>query len=91
MNKYGSDKPDTRFELTLQDISRNLKNSEFNVFKDTLKNKGSIKILIVKDKADKFSRAKINNLEEIAKLYKTQGLYFTKIKTTNFLEELQNF
>ncbi|WP_410521912.1 amino acid--tRNA ligase-related protein, partial [Borreliella garinii] len=29
MNKYGSDKPDTRFELELQDISRNLKNSEF--------------------------------------------------------------
>ncbi len=39
MNKYGSDKPDTRFELELQDISRNLKNSEFNIFKDTLKNK----------------------------------------------------
>lgn len=91
MNKYGSDKPDTRFELTLQDISRNLKNSEFNVFKDTLKNKGSIKILIVKDKADKFSRAKINNLEEIAKLYKTQGLYFTKIENNKFSGGIAKF
>ncbi|AFT83768.1 aspartyl-tRNA synthetase [Borreliella garinii NMJW1] len=91
MNKYGSDKPDTRFELTLQDISRNLKNSEFNVFKDTLKNKGSIKILIVKDEADKFSRAKINNLEEIAKLYKTQGLYFTKIENNKFSGGIAKF
>ncbi|AFU74739.1 aspartyl-tRNA synthetase [Borreliella afzelii HLJ01] len=91
MNKYGSDKPDTRFELTLQDISRNLKNSEFNVFKDILNNKGSIKTLIVKDKADTFSRAKINNLEEIAKLYKTQGLYFTKIENNKFSGGIAKF
>ncbi len=75
MNKYGSDKPDTRFELTLQDISRNLKNSEFNVFKDILNNKGSIKTLIVKDKADTISRAKINHFEDIANLQNTRSLF----------------
>ncbi|WKC58001.1 aspartate--tRNA ligase [Borrelia sp. P9F1] len=91
MNIYGSDKPDTRYELLIQDMSRLLKKSSFNVFKEALKNKNTIKALIVKNEAHNFSRARISKLEEHAKLYKTRNLYFTKIENNKFTGGIAKF
>ncbi|UPA17932.1 aspartate--tRNA ligase [Borrelia puertoricensis] len=91
MNTYGSDKPDIRYELLIQDMSKHFKQSSFNVFKDILKNKGTIKALIIKNQAHNFSRSKINNLEEHAKIYKTSGLYFAKIENNEFLGGIAKF
>ncbi|UGQ17239.1 aspartate--tRNA ligase [Borrelia sp. RT1S] len=91
MNTYGSDKPDTRYELLIQDMSRLLKKSSFNVFKEALKNKNTIKALIVKNEAHNFSRARISKLEEQAKLYKARNLYFTKIEKNKFIGGIAKF
>ncbi|ACH94684.1 aspartate--tRNA ligase [Borrelia recurrentis] len=91
MNIYGSDKPDTRYELLIQDMSKALKQSPFDVFKDTLQNKGTIKALIIKNQAHNFSRSKINSLEEHAKLYKARTLYFTKIENNEFTGGIAKF
>ncbi|AYE36317.1 aspartate--tRNA ligase [Borrelia turcica IST7] len=91
MNNYGSDKPDIRYELTIQDMGHYLKKSSFNVFKEAFKNKNTIKALIVKNEAHNFSRAKINNLEEHAKLYKARNLYFTKIENNEFTGGIAKF
>ncbi|AHE62768.1 aspartate--tRNA ligase [Borrelia parkeri] len=91
MNTYGSDKPDTRYELSIQDMSKHFKKSSFNVFKDILQNKGTIKALIIKNQAHNFSRSKINNLEEHAKIYKTSGLYFAKIENNEFVGGIAKF
>ncbi|UGQ16126.1 aspartate--tRNA ligase [Borrelia sp. RT5S] len=91
MNTYGSDKPDTRYELLIQDMSRLLKKSSFNVFKEALKNKNTIKALIVKNEAHNFSRARISKLEEQAKLYKARNLYFTKIENNKFIGGIAKF
>ncbi|AHH04962.1 Aspartate--tRNA ligase [Borrelia miyamotoi] len=91
MNTYGSDKPDTRYELLIQDMSQHFKQSSFNVFQDTLKNKGTIKAIIVKNQAHNFSRSKLNNLEEHAKIYKANGLYFTKMENNEFQGGIAKF
>ncbi|WP_024655373.1 aspartate--tRNA ligase [Borrelia hispanica] len=91
MNIYGSDKPDTRYELLIQDMSKALKQSPFDIFKDTLQNKGTIKALIIKNQAHNFSRSKINSLEEHAKLYKARALYFTKIENNEFTGGIAKF
>ncbi|ASQ29223.1 aspartate--tRNA ligase [Borrelia miyamotoi] len=91
MNTYGSDKPDTRYELLIQDMSQHFKQSSFNVFQDTLKNKGTIKTIIVKNQAHNFSRSKLNNLEEHAKIYKAHGLYFTKMENNEFQGGIAKF
>ena len=91
MNTYGSDKPDTRYELLIQDMSRLLKKSSFNVFKEALKNKNAIKALIVKNEAHNFSRARISKLEEQAKLYKARNLYFIKIENNKFIGGIAKF
>ncbi|BDU62878.1 aspartate--tRNA(Asp/Asn) ligase [Candidatus Borrelia fainii] len=91
MNTYGSDKPDIRYELLIQDMSKHFKQSSFNVFKNILQNKGTIKALIIKNQAHNFSRSKINNLEEHVKIYKASGLYFAKIENNEFLGGIAKF
>ncbi|AHH10622.1 aspartate--tRNA ligase [Borrelia coriaceae] len=91
MNTYGSDKPDTRYELLIQDMSKHLKQSSFNAFKDTLQNKGTIKALIIKNQAHNFSRSKINNIEEHAKIYKKCNLYFSKLENNEFSGGIAKF
>ncbi|AHH03436.1 Aspartyl-tRNA synthetase [Borrelia nietonii YOR] len=91
MNTYGSDKPDTRYELLIQDMSKHFKRSSFNIFQDILQNKGTIKALIIKNQAHNFSRSKINNLEEHAKIYKVRNLYFAKIENNEFSGGIAKF
>ncbi|UER67620.1 aspartate--tRNA ligase [Borrelia sp. BU AG58] len=91
MNIYGSDKPDTRYELLIQDMSHYLKKSSFNIFREALKSKKTIKALIIKNEAHNFSRTRINNLEEHAKLYKVSNLYFTKIDNNKFKGGIAKF
>ncbi|MFV0382199.1 MAG: aspartate--tRNA ligase [Breznakia sp.] len=77
MNRYGSDKPDNRFALELQDIADVFKNSEFKVFKECLQKKGSIKCIVVEKQAS-YSRKEIDKLNEIAKRYGAKGLVSLK-------------
>jgi aspartyl-tRNA synthetase len=77
MNLYGSDKPDLRFEMQMTDISDIAALSEFKVFKNAVQNGGVVKSLRVEGGAV-YSRKEIDELEEIAKIYKAKGLAYIK-------------
>ncbi len=81
MNTYGSDKPDRRFELHLNDVSEIVKDSEFGVFSGAVANGGVVKCIVVKNNADKYSRKQIGKLEEVVKTYKAKGLAWLKYET----------
>lgn len=78
MNRYGSDKPDLRYELQIQDFTEFVPASEFNVFKSVLKDGGSVKALRVPGRAD-YSRKDITELEDVAKTYGAKGLAWMKV------------
>lgn len=75
---YGSDKPDTRFEMPIQDITDEFKNTEFTIFKNIISQNGIINAIVVKNNADKYSRKKIDELTEFVKNYKANALAFLK-------------
>ncbi len=75
---YGSDKPDLRFEMLINDITDIFKNTEFTVFKDTISNKGIINAIVVKDKADSYSRKDLDKLTEYVRKYGCKGLSYIK-------------
>lgn len=75
---YGSDKPDTRFEMPIQDITDEFKNTEFTIFKNIINQNGIINAIVVKNNADKYSRKKIDELTEFVKNYKANALAFLK-------------
>ncbi|MDR1435093.1 MAG: aspartate--tRNA ligase [Puniceicoccales bacterium] len=77
MDRFGSDKPDGRFALELVDLSSIFEHSEFKVFRDCLKNGGSIKAINGKQLAD-ITQGELKNLEDIAKTFGAKGLAFIK-------------
>ena len=85
MEFYGSDKPDLRFDMQLQDFSSFVEASTFQAFKDALSNGGTVKALVVKGKAD-FTRKQIDELEAHAKIYKAKGMAWMKVIAGNNVE-----
>ena len=79
MEKYGSDKPDLRFGLEINNITDIFKNTEFVVFKNVIENNGIINCLVVKDKANDYSRKGLDQLTEFVKTYRASGLAYLKI------------
>jgi aspartyl-tRNA synthetase len=79
MDKYGSDKPDLRFEMPINDITDVFKNTEFTVFKNVIDNGGIINCLVVKGQADNYSRKGLDQLTEYVKTYRASGLAYLKI------------
>jgi len=80
MNFYGSDKPDTRFEMLLQDISSIAKKIDFGVFQNVLNESGVVKAIVAKGCADKYSRKEIDRLTLLAKKYHASGLAWLKMQ-----------
>lgn len=78
INNYGSDKPDLRFDMKIQDITAIFKNTEFNIFKEIVKNNGIINCLIVKNSADKYSRKELDKLTEYVKTFQAKALSYLK-------------
>lgn len=81
---FGSDKPDLRFDMKIEDISNIFGNTEFIVFKNVLDNKGIINCLVVKGNADKYSRKEIDKLTDYVKTYKASGLAWLKYQENDF-------
>ena len=79
MEKYGSDKPDLRFELEINNITDVFKNTEFTVFKNVIDNGGIINCLVLKNKAGDYSRKGLDALTEFVKTYRASGLAYLKI------------
>lgn len=75
MNFYGSDKPDTRFEMLLQDLTNTVKEVDFKVFSEA----PVVKAIVVKGAADSYSRKDIDKLTEYAKQFGAKGLAWVKV------------
>lgn len=78
MNRYGSDKPDTRFDMELQDISELVKDSDFGVFSGAVQNGGSVRCIVAKNAAKILSRKEIDKLTEFVKGIGAKGLAFIR-------------
>lgn len=75
MNFYGSDKPDTRFEMLLQDLTATVKEVDFKVFSEA----PVVKAIVVKGAADSYSRKDIDKLTDFAKQFGAKGLAWVKV------------
>ena len=75
MALYGVDKPDTRFEMLLQDLTDLVKGVDFKVFSEA----PAVKAIVVKNAADKYSRKDIDKLTEQAKQHGAKGLAWVKV------------
>lgn len=84
LNVYGSDKPDMRFEMYLQDFNRIFMLSEFKVFSDTIKEGGVLKGLVLKGHADSMSRKVMDKYTELVKKNGLKGLVVLKVEAEGF-------
>ena len=75
---YGSDKPDLRFDMKINDITNIFQNTEFQIFQNIIKNKGIINALVVKNSSDKYSRKDLEKLNEFIKTYDANNLFYLK-------------
>ena len=78
MNDYGSDKPDTRFDMKIKDLSDIVENCGFGVFADTVKNGGTVRAINAKNAAGVYTRKEIDKLTEEAKGIGAKGLAFIR-------------
>ena len=84
MENYGSDKPDTRFDMKLLDLTEILKNTRMNVFRQNIENGGIAKCLIVRNNGDKYSRTDIDHLIDFARIYGDKGMAWLKYDNDQF-------
>lgn len=84
MERFGSDKPDTRFEMELLDLTEILKDTGMNVFRNAIENGGIAKCLIVKNNGDKYSRTDVEHLTDFVKIYGAKGLAWLKYDNDTF-------
>lgn len=84
MERYGSDKPDLRFDMPLYNVSEVFANTEFKVFENCLNEGGIIQAMNVKNGADKFSRKQLDKLQDYVKVYGAKALANLKITAEGF-------
>ncbi|TMW73960.1 aspartate--tRNA ligase [Alteribacter natronophilus] len=80
MNRYGSDKPDTRYGMELVDVSEVVKDSGFKVFASTVQKGGVVKGICVKGVADQYSRKDLDGLGSFVEVYGAKGLAWLKVE-----------
>ena len=82
IKNYGSDKPDLRYEMPIQEITNIFNNTSIEFLKKVIEEKGIINALVLKNKADKYSRKEIDKLTDFVKTYKATGLAYIKVEDT---------
>ncbi len=78
MNRFGSDKPDTRFGMEIQDITQTVSNIDFVVFKNAISEGGTVRAINVKNGAETYTRKEIDKLVEHAKGIGAKGLAYIR-------------
>ena len=91
MERYGSDKPDTRFDIELNNLNDIFEESDFMVFKDALETGGDIRGISIPGGAAEFSRKKIDKLTDEAKHYGAKGLLWIKVEEDGFSSSASKF
>ena len=91
MDRYGSDKPDTRFGLELIDITDAVRNSGFSVFRNAVENGGTVRCINAKGFGSRFSRKEIDALGEFVKTYQAKGLAWMNDKPEGLQSPIAKF
>lgn len=91
MEEYGVDKPDTRFEMKLCDLTECVKDTAFTVFKSAIENGGSVRCIVAKDLADKLTRKEIDKMTDVVKTYGAKGLAYTRITVDGTTSSFEKF
>ena len=91
MERFGSDKPDTRFGLELQNVSELVKDSGFKVFADAVAQGGSVRAINVKSSENQFSRKELDSLGEYVKTYRAKGLAWVRVTSEGIKSPIAKF
>ena len=91
MDKYGSDKPDTRYEMYIHDLNHIFKDSDFKVFSGAIANGGYVRGIAVKGGAEAYSRKKIEEKQEYIKRFHAKGLAWVKYENGEFTGPVSRF
>ncbi len=91
MERYGSDKPDTRFEMELCNLSNVVAGCGFKVFADAVANGGSVRCINVKGGADKFARRELDALTDFVKTYRAKGLAWISVLENELKSPIAKF
>ncbi|MBE6037065.1 MAG: aspartate--tRNA ligase [Clostridiales bacterium] len=79
MERFGSDKPDTRFGFELKNLTETVKNCNFKVFTDAIEAGGSVRGICINGYADKFSRKDVDKMQDAVKAYGAKGLAWVRV------------
>lgn len=91
MDRFGSDKPDTRFEMEFTDISEAVKDCGFKVFSDPIKNGGSVRCIVAKGLGSKLTRKTLDSLTEYVKTYRAKGMAWIVLEEGNLRSQITKF
>ena len=91
MDRFGSDKPDMRFDMELKDMSEAVSGAGFKVFDSTLENGGQVKAITVTGGADKYSRKHIDEKQEYIKRFGAKGLAWLKVTDAGLTGPIAKF
>lgn len=91
MERYGSDKPDTRFGFELKDITQLVADCEFKVFTDAIAAGGSVRGICITDGAEAYTRKKIDKLTEAVKSYGAKGMVWMKVAEDEVSSSVNKF
>ncbi len=91
MDRFGSDKPDTRFGLELINVSDIVKDSGFQVFSSVVKNGGSVRAINAKGCVEKFARREIDALVDFVKIYGAKGMAWISMKEDGMQSPITKF
>ncbi len=91
MDRFGSDKPDTRFGLELVNVSDIVENSGFQVFSSVVKNGGSVRAINAKGCVEKFARREIDALVDFVKIYGAKGMAWISMKEDGMQSPITKF
>ena len=91
MERYGSDKPDTRFGLELVDVSGLVKNTDFKVFASVVEKGGSVRAINVKGAVETFARREIDALVDFVKIYGAKGMAWISMKEEGMQSPITKF
>ena len=91
MSRFGSDKPDTRFGLEIQDVSGVFAGTGFKPFADALAAGGTIRAINAKGMADRLTRKNIDKLGEVAKTYGAKGLAYSRLTAESTSSSFEKF
>lgn len=91
INRYGNDKPDTRFDMELIDVADVVKDLDFAVFKNTLAANGQVKAIVLKGKANDYSRKDVDKLTEFVAKFGAKGLAWVKLEEAGYTGGISKF